>query len=66
MTEDPRSFDFSLRWTQDEMQPGESAASADGPSLFTALQEQAGVKVESRKVPVDVLVVDRAEMPSEN
>ena len=66
MTEDPRSFDFSLRWTQDEMQSGESAASTDGPSLFTALQEQAGVKVESRRVPVDVLVVDRAEMPSEN
>jgi uncharacterized protein (TIGR03435 family) len=66
MTEDPRSFDFSLRWMQDEMQSGESAASADGPSLFTALQEQAGVRVESRKVPVDVLVVDRAEMPSEN
>jgi len=66
MTEDPRIFDFSLRWTQDEMQSGESAASADGPSLFTALQEQVGVKVESRKVPVDALVVDRAEMPSEN
>jgi uncharacterized protein (TIGR03435 family) len=66
MTEDSRTFDFSLRWTQDEMQSGESAAAADGPSLFTALQEQAGVKVESRKVPVDVLVVDRAAMPSEN
>ena len=58
MTDDPRSFDFSLSWTQEEM--------ADGPSLFTALQEQVGVKVESRKVPVDALVVDRAEMPSEN
>ena len=66
MTEDPRSFDFSLKWTQDEMQSGAGVASTDGPSLFTALQEQAGVKVESRKVPVDVLVVDRAEMPSEN
>ena len=66
MTEDPRSFDFTLRWTQDETQSGESTASADGPSLFTALQEQVGVKVKSGKVPVDVLVVDRAEMPSEN
>ena len=66
MTKDSRSFDFSLRWTQDEIQSGGSAASVDGPSLFTALQEQAGVKVESRKVPVDVLVIDRVEMPSEN
>jgi uncharacterized protein (TIGR03435 family) len=66
LTKDPRSFDFSLRWTQDEMQPGESTGSGDGPSLFTALREQAGVKLESRKLPVDALVIDRAEMPSEN
>ncbi len=66
MTADPRSFDFSLQWTQDDMRSGESAALADGPSLFTALQEQVGVKVTSQKVPVDVLVVDRAEIPSEN
>jgi len=38
----------------------------DAPDLFTALQEQVGVQVKSQKVPVDVLVVDRAEMPSEN
>jgi uncharacterized protein (TIGR03435 family) len=66
MTADPRSFDFSLQWTQDDMRSGESAALADGPSLFTALQEQVGAKVTSQKVPVDVLVVDRAEIPSEN
>jgi uncharacterized protein (TIGR03435 family) len=66
MTHESRSFDFSLRWTQDEMLPGENAASLDGPSLFTALREQLGVKVESGKLPVDALVIDRAEMPSEN
>ncbi len=66
MTEDPRSFDFSLRWTQEEMKKKKKKKPADGPSLFTALQEQVGVRVESRKVPVDALVVDRAEMPSEN
>jgi uncharacterized protein (TIGR03435 family) len=67
MTGDSRSFDFSLQWTPDEMKTGgESAPASDRPSLFTVLQEQVGVKLESRKVPVDVLVVDRAEMPSEN
>jgi uncharacterized protein (TIGR03435 family) len=66
MTEDPRSFDFTLRWTPDEMQADESGVSTAAPSLFTALAEQAGVKVESRKLPVDALVIDHAEMPSEN
>ncbi len=37
-----------------------------GPSLFTALEEQLGLKVESRKEPVKVLVIDRLERPSEN
>lgn len=63
MTQDSRNYDFSLRWTQDEMQTG---GASDGVSLFAALQEQVGVKLESQKVPVDVLVIDRAELPSEN
>jgi uncharacterized protein (TIGR03435 family) len=54
-------YDFLLTWTPDEAQ-----ADAPGPSLFTALQEQLGLKLESMKGPVEILVVDRAERPSEN
>ena len=65
----PGEFDFQLNWTSDEMQatpPDAVPDAAFGSSLFAALQEQLGLKLESRKVPADVLVIDHAEKPSEN
>ncbi len=60
-------YDFDLKWSPEngassEMTQTESA----GPSLFSAIQEQLGLKLESAKAPVKVLVIDRLEMPSEN
>jgi uncharacterized protein (TIGR03435 family) len=68
----PGRFDFSLVWTPDESQFGGMGgrvpppAGDAPPGLFTAIQEQLGLRLESTKSPVEVLVVDRVEKPSEN
>jgi uncharacterized protein (TIGR03435 family) len=55
-------YDFKLQWT-----PDDAAATDDSaPSLFTAIQEQLGLKLESVKGPVPVLVIDGIEQPSPN
>jgi uncharacterized protein (TIGR03435 family) len=63
-------FNFHLRWagTQDTTSTGNAKAGAlsDAPSIFTALQEQLGLKLESAKGPVEVLVIDHVEKPTEN
>src|SRR5262249_47429693 len=43
-----------------------ATAESFAPSIFTALQEQAGLRLETAKVPVDVIVIDHVEKPSEN
>jgi uncharacterized protein (TIGR03435 family) len=65
-------FDFDLDWTPDPLpvpapdDPNPPRIDPNGPSLFTALQEQLGLKLESARGPVDVVVVDRAERPTED
>jgi uncharacterized protein (TIGR03435 family) len=72
-------YTFKLQWTPD---PGQSASKfggplppgvdappppdPNGPSIFTAIQEQLGLRLESQKGPVDLIVIDRVEKPSEN
>jgi uncharacterized protein (TIGR03435 family) len=53
-------FDIKLDWAPDGTTP------SDKPSIFTALQEEAGLRLEARKMPREVIVVDRAVRPSEN
>jgi uncharacterized protein (TIGR03435 family) len=55
-------YDITLRWSPDDI--GSSDASL--PSLFTALQEQLGLKLEYEKNPVDVIVIDHIGKPTEN
>ena len=70
----PGRWDFTLNWTPDDSQFGGMAAKIPPPTdntnpppgLFTAIQEQIGLKLEATKAPADVLVVDHIEKPSEN
>ncbi len=56
------TYDYRLEWTPDDR----AAAEMTGPSLFTALKEQLGLKLEMQKRPVEVVVIDHIERPSAN
>jgi len=72
------NYDFSLNWTPDESmrnlmggpgggpEKGDADPEAGGPSLFTAVQEQLGLKLESQKDTLDVIVIDHIDLPSQN
>ena len=60
------AFEVKLEWARDNSLPlaapnGSTAEPADGPSITEAVQKQLGLKLEKRKGPVDVLIVDHAE-----
>ena len=58
-------FDIQLKWSPDlNDRPPETTS--DPPSIFTAVQEQLGLKLESAKSPVELIVIDHAERPGEN
>lgn len=71
------SFEVTLTWTPDRISRQPLDASPDigraieaidphGPSLFTAVREQLGLKLEPAKRSIDVVVIDGADHPSEN
>jgi len=73
------NYDIKLEWTPDESEPsmfkgppadgagaGAPAPDASGPSVFTAIQEQLGLKLEAQKGPVEVMVIEHIEKASEN
>ena len=73
------AYDFSLRWTPGESEAGmsklmggqpaldsKSSTLSAGPSLFAAIQEQLGLKLEPQKAPMQVLVIDHVEVPAGN
>ena len=74
------NYNFTLQWTPRESQAATFRESEYGPQgsgappstdsseslLFTALQEQLGLKLESQEGPVEIYVIDHAEKPSEN
>ena len=64
-TGDARKYDFELSWMPD-LGTSNNALDSSGPSIFTALQEQLGLRLESQKGPIPILVIDRIERPSEN
>ena len=67
-------FDFNLDWTPDDSQfggrgasiPPPTDASNAPPNLYTALEEQIGLKLEAAKAPAAVIVIDHIETPSAN
>ena len=71
------TFDAELRFTPERIPdfgpgdpvalvPGVQPIDPNGASIFTAVQEQLGLKLDSQRGPVDVLVIDRAERPTED
>jgi uncharacterized protein (TIGR03435 family) len=63
-------YNFKLEWTRDSPagppSPDEPVSAPGGPTIFTALTEQLGLRLESRKGPVPVYVIEKIDKPGEN
>jgi uncharacterized protein (TIGR03435 family) len=55
-------FNLKLEWTPESNRPEPNP----GPSIFSAVQEQLGLRLRAQKAPIEVIVIDHAEKPSEN
>jgi uncharacterized protein (TIGR03435 family) len=61
------TYDFTLTWSEQSVASGAGQENGtDAPSVFTAVQEQLGLKLVPTKVPVQVIIVDSIERPSAN
>ena len=60
------NFYFMLNYAQLSAQPPEVEADPGPPNIFTAVQEQLGLKLDPRKEPVETIVIDHMEQPSAN
>jgi uncharacterized protein (TIGR03435 family) len=66
------AYDWDLKWTPQRFLQAAfdrdrfPTIDPDGPSIFTALEEQLGLKLESQKGEISVLVIDHVEHPGEN
>ena len=59
-------FDFKMTFNARPLLSADSSKQSAAPDVFTALQEQLGLKLESARGPVDVLVIDSVQKPTEN
>jgi uncharacterized protein (TIGR03435 family) len=57
-------YDFEVTWTSDALRS--PRPNDDGPSIFTALQEQLGLRLEAQRGPVEIMVIERVERPTED
>lgn len=59
-------FNLKLEWTPENLKTTSPGTETEQPSIFTAIQQQLGLRLRSQKTPVEMLVIDHAERPSEN
>jgi uncharacterized protein (TIGR03435 family) len=60
------AYDFDLTFQPESAAPSPIPTPADLPSIFTAVQEQLGLKLDPQRVPTDVIVIESVERPTEN